>query len=141
MKKQAMPILVLITAVFAAFTMGFFIGRNQQGSPVLVTSLHTDSQHATQAAETTETRTESKTEAPTQEEISATQAITYPININTADAYTLIELPGIGQVLADRIIAYRQEHGAFTAVEELMNVEGIGAGKLEDILNLVTTGG
>ena len=141
MKKQAMPILVLITAVFAAFTMGFFVGRNQSGSPVQVSTPHADAQFAGQPDVTVQILQESEVTTPTQAPTETTQPVTYPININTADSHTLTQLPGIGQVLADRIIAYRKEHGLFANVEELMNVEGIGAGKLEDIIDLVTTGG
>lgn len=57
------------------------------------------------------------------------------VNINTASAENLSRLPGIGEVLAERIIAYREAHGPFTSVEELMRVEGIGEGKLDGIRN------
>ena len=49
-----------------------------------------------------------------------------PVNINTATAEELDVLPGIGPALAGRIIAYREEHGPFTEVEELLEVSGIG---------------
>lgn len=48
------------------------------------------------------------------------------ISINVADATTLDQLPGIGSVLATRIINYRSEKGEFMALEELKQVEGIG---------------
>ena len=63
------------------------------------------------------------------------------MDINTADMQTLSTLPGIGEVLAQRIVDYRQTHGRFTAVEQLTNVEGIGEGKMEAILELITIGG
>ncbi len=50
------------------------------------------------------------------------------IDINVADAEALTRLPGIGPALAERIIAYREEHGPFFTVEELMAVSGIGPG-------------
>lgn len=50
----------------------------------------------------------------------------WQVDINTADAETLKALPGIGPALAENIIAYREEHGGFDAVEELMEVSGIG---------------
>jgi len=52
------------------------------------------------------------------------------VNINTASAELLVTLPGIGPVLAERIIAYREEHGHFTALEDLLQVSGIGEKKL-----------
>lgn len=48
------------------------------------------------------------------------------VNLNTADLATLETLPGVGPVLAQRILDWRTEHGRFTAVEELGEVSGIG---------------
>ena len=69
------------------------------------------------------------------------ETVSFPVNINTADADTLAALPGIGQVLAKRILAYRQQNGSFRVVEEITNVEGIGEKKAEAILDLITVGG
>ena len=55
------------------------------------------------------------------------------VDINTADATALLSLPGIGQSKADAIIAYRNEHGAFKAPEELMNISGIKEGVYQKI--------
>jgi competence protein ComEA len=48
------------------------------------------------------------------------------IDINSASAKELEELPGIGPVLAQRIVAYRQQNGSFASVEDLKLVKGIG---------------
>nr|WP_325212681.1 helix-hairpin-helix domain-containing protein [uncultured Oscillibacter sp.] len=61
-----------------------------------------------------------------------------PVNLNTADAAALTALPGIGEELAARIVAYREEHGPFEAVENLTEVSGIGQGKLAALEGLVT---
>lgn len=63
------------------------------------------------------------------------------ININTATADDLVLLPGIGKVLANRIIEYRDANGPFKTIEEIDNVSGIGQGKLNAIIDYITVGG
>jgi competence protein ComEA len=54
------------------------------------------------------------------------------VNLNTADAETLQrELAGIGATKAQAIVAYREEHGNFASVDELLEVKGIGEATLE----------
>jgi competence protein ComEA len=60
------------------------------------------------------------------------------VNVNTATAADLEELPGIGEVLAAAIVTYRTEHGPFASVDQLEDVSGIGPSTLEDIRDLVT---
>ena len=64
-----------------------------------------------------------------------------PLDLNEAAEEELADLPGIGEVLARRITAYREEHGPFPTVEALMEVSGIGPGKLADLEGLVTVNG
>ncbi len=54
------------------------------------------------------------------------------VNINNADHETLMQLKGIGEKKAADIIAYREEYGAFTTVEEIKNIKGIGEKILTD---------
>ena len=79
----------------------------------------------------------SPTEKPTE---AATQPPTEPgpLDLNRATVQDLTTLPGIGEVLAQRIVDYREAHGPFRSVEELIAVEGIGEGKLEKLRELVT---
>lgn len=65
---------------------------------------------------------------------SATQLV----NLNTATLDQLETLPGIGPALGQRILDYRQLHGPFASVDELVNVSGIGEKRLEDLRPLVT---
>lgn len=54
-----------------------------------------------------------------------------PLDLNSATAAQLEVLPGVGPVLAQRIIEWRTQHGQFTAVDELLEVSGVGAKKFE----------
>ena len=60
-----------------------------------------------------------------------------PLNTATAEQLSAA-LPGIGEVIAERIVAYRVEHGGFTSLDELLEVEGIGEKKLKAIRPLLT---
>lgn len=60
-----------------------------------------------------------------------------PVHLNTATLEQLDELPGVGPVTAGKILAYREEHGAFQSVDELDAVPGIGPARLEELRQLV----
>ncbi|MCQ4287047.1 helix-hairpin-helix domain-containing protein [Pseudomonas stutzeri] len=71
-----------------------------------------------------------QTEPVAAAEVAVAQAAT--INLNSADAETLTrELKGIGATKAKAIVAYREAHGPFGSVDELLEVKGIGAATLE----------
>lgn len=61
-----------------------------------------------------------------------------PVSINTADAEILDTLPGVGPVTASAIIQWRTEHGGFTALDDLLEVRGIGEATLARLRPLVT---
>ena len=113
MKNTAFVWMMAICIAFCAFAGGFFLGRNVN---------HTNVQHGNKPA-ATQSADGSK------------------LNINTATVAQLRSLPGVGPVLADRIAAYRQEHGAFTSTEQLLLVEGIGETLLDSLKDHITTGG
>ena len=134
--KKPVNILVILTCVFAAFLGGFHIGRRMNRSPV----------HIYQITPSAESQTEALEEA--QDEVEAVSeetepGVVFPLNINTATIPELDELPGIGPVLAQRIVDYRTTCGGYKAVEELLKVNGIGDAKLMEIIELITveTGG
>ncbi len=60
------------------------------------------------------------------------------VNINTATVEQLTELPGIGETIAARIVAYRDVQGAFELPEDLLNVKGIGEKTLEELKPFIT---
>ena len=60
-----------------------------------------------------------------------------PVNLNTATLEDLDGLPGVGPVLAQRILDWREEHGRFSAVEELQEVPGIGPSTFADLKDRV----
>ena len=60
------------------------------------------------------------------------------VNLNTATAEQLMTLSGIGQSKAESILAYREEHGSFTSVEEIMNITGIKEGVFVKIKDSIT---
>ena len=133
MKKPAVGVLVLVTSVFAAFPAGFFVGRHLNRAPVRIYQPTVQDEDLTNEPD-------DQDEFPVIEPVSVdTEPLV--VNINTATAQDFENLPGIGPVMAQRIVDYRNEHGPFKSVEELTKVKGIGESKLEELLDLITTGG
>ena len=128
MKNKVSVLLAVVTVLFVGFTLGLFVGRNT-GSGTVTLAVPAQMQTAPTAAATAAAETVPE------------ETVSFPVNINTADADTLTALPGIGQVLAERILAYRQQNGPFRVIEEITKVEGIGEKKAEAILELITVGG
>lgn len=129
MKKQPIYLLFLAGALFAGITLGFFLGRNLTRGDVMVSlpeSMYTEPTQASTAASV---------------ETTGAEEVSFPLDINQADSEALQALPGIGEVLAGRIISYRDENGPFSSPDQLMNVEGIGEKRLEAILDYITIGG
>lgn len=129
MKKLHISVLVMVTLLFAGFLIGFSAGRYSRMDNVIISVRENMLTQPT------------ATEAPILETAIATEAVVFPIDINLADKEDFMKLPGIGEVLAIRILTYREKNGSFSHVTELMNVEGIGQTRMEAILDYVTTGG
>lgn len=69
---------------------------------------------------------------------SPTAGVPVLVDLNTATMEQLDTLPGVGPVTAQAILDWRAEHGAFTTVDELLEVDGIGDATLADLRDLVT---
>jgi competence protein ComEA len=61
------------------------------------------------------------------------------LNINTATKEQLLDLPGVGEITAERILAYRAETGKFSNVDELRAIKGMSKKKVETLRPLITT--
>ena len=153
MKNKAMAALAALLLLFSGFTGGFFLGRNTRvgtiqttktvyetvpGETVIVlqeilvtlppqTTAPPPLTEPPSAISDTPKETAPKATQPKKEEVS------FPVNINTATARELEALPGIGEVIAQRIIDYRNAHGPFGSVDELINIKGIGEKKLAEL--------
>ncbi len=60
------------------------------------------------------------------------------VNVNTADARILSDIPGIGVKLAERIIEFRRENGPFGSIEDIRTIKGLGKTKFEHIQGSIT---
>lgn len=112
-------VLLFLTAMFLCFLMG----------------LHQRDLKASAAPMAIETQRGGRQDVPPE---LPDPAPTEPLDMNTASAEELTELPGIGESLAARIIAYRETHGSFTCLEDLLNVSGIGEKKLAALEGLIS---
>ena len=115
-------------AAFLLFIGGWFLGNQNRSASYQVTTTRQDQQNAVVQPE------QSRPEKP--DSLLEGERI----NLNEADLYDLQRLPGIGEKRAGDILAYRQENGPFESVEELMQINGIGEGILEELRNYVTLG-
>ena len=127
--KYLIPAAVVAALVFS---LGFFLGRRTVPYEVSIDV----QQPAAQVLQTPAAAEEAPASAPEAE----TREEKVPVNINTATKEELMTLPGVGEVLADRIIEYRETYGRFVAAEQLMDVSGIGEQRYADLADLVTVG-
>ena len=68
------------------------------------------------------------------------KAPSHPINLNTATVTELMQLPRVGAKAAERIVAFRKQHGGFQRPEELMNVKGFGEKSYQKLKPFLSTG-
>lgn len=102
---------ILLSLIFVCFCAGLFLGRNLPRAAEPMLVPSAVPQNVTQ------------------------------VDINQADEQALMTLPGIGPVLARRIVLERETGGSFSSLAELLRVRGIGPQRLEALLPYITTGG
>ena len=116
MKKDSGIFLLAVTLLFVGLLCGILIGRQMEKEPIQI-------QRPTQ---------------PTSTDSAIQQEIYDPrININTASAEYLALLPNIGEVLAQRIVKYRENNGPFEDIWQLSKVYGIGEKTVKEIETLI----
>lgn len=113
---------ILLSALFLAFTAGWFLRGADSAQPLRV--------ETQRVLEVTVTALPAPTEEPEREKV----------NINTAGVEELKSLPGIGEKRAADIIAEREGNGPYRFPEDITRVKGIGEETLADLLEYITTG-
>lgn len=149
MKNKGISWLIYcIMAVLCAFSLGWVLGSGgtHETVTVQVSSQPQETQEspASQETQTPEAPEETQEEAPLELEEAEQQTQLSapteeaPLNLNTATQAELELLPGIGPVLAQAILDYRDSFGGFSAKEQLMEVSGIGEKRYAAVEALIT---
>lgn len=160
-------VIIGVTLAFVCFMGGFFTGRNLSTVNLMSVSaggdetgnmsvqvefeIHTETPeqptggsepgNATQQVSPESTPQPMPQQTPQNElALGAPMGGDGKININTASQTELTDLPGIGNTISSRIVDYRQRHGEFRSIEDIMNVSGIGEKRFEAIAELITVG-
>jgi len=150
--------IIALTLAFACFMGGFFTGRSWSSVniiaapplqsetfiPEVQTPLFGGQASVNPGSVTAEAPdgaagTSSESSAgQTSEAVGAPRGGDGKININLASQSELMDLPGIGSVLASRIVDYRRQHGGFSRIEDIRNVSGIGEKRFDTIKDRIT---
>ncbi len=117
--RKGPQIILTITLSFVFLITGIFVGRYTISGTLTV--------------ETTKQSANTTTDATEDNGLKNGK-----ININKAGIEELSLLPGIGETLAIRIVAYRNTNGNFESIEDIMNVSGIGEGTMSQIEKYIT---
>jgi len=122
-KKISRLIILVVCVLFIGFTAGMLVGRHTNKTEIEISAYDSVVLQKTPEADNSSSQSVGK------------------ININSATQEQLISLPGIGETIAQKIIAYRRDNGKFKSVYDLLSVSGIGDKKLNELLDYITVGG
>lgn len=125
---------LILAAVFVALVVGYHFGVDSSGGDFTVSTENKYVRIGEGEYTASESGVPAESAAPPQSDGAAGGRI----NINTAEASELCLLPGIGETLANRIITYRDEHGPFKSLDDIMNVSGIGEAKFSAVSDMIT---
>lgn len=123
LKRLAAFVIPALALLACGVMLGIFLMQTRTAGTISVQRAAPE-----EAAESTQTVAEEAVDATADDRL----------DLNTATAEDLQELPGIGEVIAQRIIDYRELCGRFLDPEQLMEVDGIGQAKYEKLRELVT---
>lgn len=137
--------LLIFTCAVLFGSAGYFLGARNHGnvyeisggSSSLSYEVSTELSESPEGSESSEV-SESPEVSETPKVSETLEETSVKINLNTATVEELMELPGIGEVKAAAIVAYREEYGPFQTPEDLLLVSGIGEATLDQLIDLVT---
>ena len=146
-------VIIGATLAFSCFIGGYFTGRSTSAVSVApVISQQSEVRQIPEAPVPLVQGAEEETGADeaaaiagngerTQETVGLPRNSDGRININSASRSELMDLPGIGSVLSERIVEYRRINGPFSKIEDLRNVSGIGDKRYDTVKDRITVGG
>ena len=132
--KNKSTIILIIISLIASFTYFFDVGKNNDDFYIEANKI--DIQNYNNIVKNKEIKNQNEND--TTLIIDNEKETKTLININTADKETLNSLPGIGDVISNNIIEYRENISLFYKIEDIKNVKQIGDKKYEKIKHLIT---
>jgi len=127
---------IMLTIIFIVLLLGYHFGRESSEAPfTVITERKADRAEVLKGGDAPSVSPSVSPEATGKD---SSKPDGTKMNINTATAEELCSLPGIGEVLAERIVEYRRENGDFEFIEDIMEVKGIGEGIFAKIRDHIT---